>query len=133
MIQKFVDAFIAAKSDIETGLRDEHPRDYEDLVKRVVKIISKTDSYASPDPERITVIDHGDYQGTKLFIISEKGFQPSRYWAIFVSYGSCSGCDTFEAIGADGSDPPTEKQVNEYWTLMLHMIQGMRQIGGYEE
>ena len=133
MIQKFVDAFIVAEPEIKKELGEQHPGGYDDLVKRVIQVLSKVDSWGSPDPERITIIDQGDYQGTKLYIIPEQGYQPSRYWAIFVSYGSCSGCDTFEAIGGYSSDPPTEQQISEYWTLMLHMVQDMKQIGGYKE
>lgn len=133
MIQKFVDAFIAAEPEIKKELSTQHPDGYNDLVKRVIQVLSKINDYGLPDPDKITVIDHGNYQGTKLYIIPEQGYQPSRYWAVFVSYGSCSGCDTFEAINSYSSDPPTEQQVNDYWALMLHMVQNMKQIGGYSE
>lgn len=44
----------------------------------------------------ITVIDDGDYQGTLMFLIPKDYYQPSEsdYLLTFVSYGSCSVCDT---------------------------------------
>jgi hypothetical protein len=69
--------------------------------------------------------------------IGAKGYQPSSYWCIFVGYGSCSGCDTFEAIGGyrnlHGLDGEPSDDATEYWTLMLHMVQKMKAIGGWEE
>jgi len=53
--------------------------------------------------------------------------------ANFVSYGSCSGCDTLEAIRDYSGDTPTEKQLDEYMTLALHVVQGLRQISGYDQ
>jgi len=128
MIQRFVDLFMAAKPQMLAALGEKHPEDYDDLVRRVVATCANTEDWRSPDPERITVIDHGEYQGTRLYIIGGSGYQPSEYWSIFVDYGSCSGCDTFEAIKSYTDDPPTPEQVNDYWTLMLHMVQSMRRL-----
>lgn len=132
MITKFVEQFLNARPEMEAALRQHHPESYADLVRRVITLLSTDDAYDAPDPKRITVIDHGDYQGTQLYIIGVQGYQPSTYWSIFVSYGSCSGCDTFEALKNYDSEPPTEKQVNGYWTLMLHMVQNMEPLKGSE-
>lgn len=131
MIQEFVDRFMAAENRIMAELRAKRPASYESLVTRLIELLNESGEYHRPDPKRITVIDHGDYQGTKLFIIGAGDYQPSKYWSIFVNYGSCEGCDTFLAINDyDYSDkPPTEKQAREYWTLMLHMVQGMKVVG----
>ena len=87
----------------------------------------------------IHVIDDGDYQGTLLYIIPEKGYQPSEYWAVKVSYGSCSGCDTMESIRSDYEPEhweddykPSDQQIDLLWTEALHMMQGMKTIGGKE-
>lgn len=132
MIQKFVDAFMAAKPQMEAELSKAHPEDYTDLVKRVIRVCSTTSEwdFQAPDVNRLTVIDHGDYQGTLLYVVGAGGYQPSTYWTILVSYGSCSGCDTFEAIKNYTYDgpPPTPQQIGEYWTLMLHMVQNMKDI-----
>jgi hypothetical protein len=134
MIQRFVDRFMAAEADIRATLATAHPGSYDDLVKRVITTVTSDGLGVDydPDPKRIHVIDDGDYQGTRLFIIAAKGYQPSTYWSIFVSYGSCSGCDTFEAIHDYSDKPPTEQQIQDYWTLMLHMVQEMRELGGGE-
>jgi hypothetical protein len=131
MIQKFVKKFMAAESGVKAALAQAHPESYENLVGAVVKVLAE-DEYDSPDPARITRIDHGDYQGTLLFIIGAGGYQPSTYWAMAVSYGSCSGCDTLQAIRGY-EDEVTPEQVNEYWTLMLHLVQGMKRIAGWGE
>jgi hypothetical protein len=97
MIQQFVDRFMAAEHDIKAQLTT-HVHSYGALVDIVVRTLVSEDDYDSPDPARITTIDHGDYQGTLLFIVGAQGYQPSTYWAIPVSYGSCSGCDTLQAM-----------------------------------
>ena len=128
MIKKFVERFNATEAFIRGELAAKGPEDYDSLVKRVVEIVGAGDDYCEPSAERITVIDHGDYQGTRLYIIGASGYQPSDYWSIFVDYGSCSVCDTFKAIKGYSDEPPTEQQVQDYWTLMLHMVQGMRSL-----
>jgi hypothetical protein len=129
VIQRFVDAFMSAKPAIVADLAKAHPDDYTSLVKSVMEVLSGVPEdwpHSSPDPERITVIDHGHYQGTLLYIVADKGYQPDDYWSIFVDYGSCSGCDTLESIRNYDDTPPTEEQVGEYWTLMLHIVQSMK-------
>lgn len=125
MIQEFVDRFMLAKQEMVAALELAHPESYDDLVSRVVKVCAGEAYYEVPDADRITVIDHGEYQGTRLYIIAAQGYQPSIYWFIFVSYGSCSVCDTFLSIRDYDDEHPTSKQANEYWTLMLHMVQSM--------
>lgn len=136
MIQRFIDRFMTAITEVKADLRANEPASYDDLVKRLITLLHD-DSNTSPSVERITIIDHGEYQGTRLYIIGEDGYQPSTYWSIFVNYGSCSGCDAFQAI-QDNYDRSvdyderklTDAQVDSYWTLMLHMVQQMRVVGG---
>ena len=73
------------------------------------------------DSEDFTTIDDGDYQGTLLFVIPERTYQPGaeNYLMTYVEYGSCSCCDTMLAIL--GSDT----MVEDLMTLALHMIQHM--------
>ena len=133
MIQPFIDKFMAQESVIRTELKAKRPEDYDALMKRVIETM-KEDDGLEPDPERITIIDHGDYQGTRLYIIGATGYQPSTYWSIFVDYGSCSGCDSFEANRdhRSGDDEITDEEVNGNWTMMLHMAQSMKRVGGDE-
>lgn len=110
-----------------------HPESYVDIVKEVVKAVSdleNEDSVLPLDINRITVIDHGDYQGSQLFIIAGTGYQPDRYWATEVSYGSCSGCDTLEGIRAyaDEEESPSKTQAKDYLTLALHLAQKMEEL-----
>ena len=138
MIQKFVDKFLRDKKDLIKQLKKEHPSDYATLVKMVITLITSEDEYFDPDPDRITAINYSDYQGTILFVIACKGYQPSTFWAVCVNYGSCSGCDTLQAIAEDTDDyqydkPPNQRQVDQYMTLSLHIVQSIRPIiDGYE-
>src|SRR5581483_5779174 len=97
---------------------------YDRIVQIVIEAIGG-DGYGEPDPSRIHTIDDGDYQGTLLFVIAANGYQPYDYWYTKVSYGSCSGCDTLEAVRSYSDDTPTAEQVNDYWTLALHIVQGL--------
>lgn len=90
-----------------------------------------------PDFDNITEIDHGSYDGTKIFIICNKtNYSPNifNYWITFVQYGSCGYCDTLQSIIDESWDYdsekhyPTDSQINGYWTLCLHMIQKMKKI-----
>lgn len=127
MIKTFVDRFQNHRAEIEEKLKVKHPEDYAALVKIVVEVIGG-DYNDGPDPERIHAINDGDYQGTLVFVIAEKGYQPTDYWYVRVSYGSCSGCDTLEAIRSYLDGPPTEKQIKDYMTLVLHIVQGIKKM-----
>ena len=127
MIEKFVGRFMEKKDELRKIFGAAHPSDYEEIVKDVVSIITD-EEYGHPDRDKIHKIDDGDYQGTLLFIIPEKTYQPNTYWAVNVDYCSCSGCDTLEAIRDFPSDKPTESQVEDYMTLALHIVQNMKEI-----
>lgn len=126
MIQEFVDAFMANKDQIRSVFAQKHPDEYMDVVRAVITAISGEDSWGKPDPSRIHQIDDGNYQGTLLFVIAANGYQPNDYWFVKVDYGSCSGCDTLQAICEYSSEQPTEAQVDQYMTLALHVVQGLK-------
>ena len=126
MIQEFVEAWDNHKNEIREQF-SEHAGSYEKIVNMVVKMLNKHCD-EQPNPEKITVIDHGHYQGTMLFIIPEDSYQPSLYWYVQVSYGSCSCCDTLQSIDNYSSESPTEQQVEDYMTLALHIIQNIKKI-----
>jgi hypothetical protein len=123
VIQEFVDKFIQAQPGLFT---EKHPDSYEDVVAGVIKAINPHQDYGLPDFERIHVIDDGRYQGTLLFVVAAAGRQPRSYWYVKVDYGSCSGCDTLEAIRGHSSYPVTDDQAKDYQTLALHIVQGMK-------
>ena len=99
--------------------------EYADLVKLTFNVLynDETEEYGYPykelDTEHITKIDNGDYQGTLLFVIPFKTYQPcaAEYLMTYVEYGSCSGCDTLRAIVGWGDDRPTASQVNDLLKL----------------
>jgi hypothetical protein len=131
MIQKIVDAWMSNEASARAAFAAKHPEEYKDIVRVVVETLCLTmGKYNRPDPERIHEIDDGDYQGTLVYVIAEAGGQPSRYWYARVGYGSCSGCDTLQSLRGWEDGPPTPKQVNGYMTLALHIVQGMREMGG---
>lgn len=126
MIQKFVDHYMTNKEELREMFAKEHPANYKSIVHAVTKILVGAAEYGSPDPARIVEIDHGDYQGTLVYIIGASGYQPSKYWSVFVSYGSCSGCDTLQGISEYSNAAPTEEQIDDYMILALHIVQGIR-------
>ena len=75
---------------------------YKDLVKLAIKwILNGGDNdYGNWDYNNITCIDDGDYQGTLLYLIPKKTYQPAEYDYLmtYVGYGSCSGCDTLQSL-----------------------------------
>lgn len=131
MIKEAVDRWETNKQKISDTFAKEHISDYKALVKVVIENITSEDDYSefNPSPDRIHQIDDGDYQGTLVFVIAAKSYQPSDYWYVRVSYGSCSGCDTLQAISGYSDEKPTEKQVKEYMTLALHVVQGLKLMG----
>jgi len=130
MIQKFIDRWLANKAIAEEWLRRQHPDKYKDLVGLVVKCISDKNEYYDPDPDRIHQIDDGDDQGTLVFVIGAKDYQPYDYWYVRIGYGSCSACDTLAGIRERADGPPNEEQVKDYMTLCLHIVERMKQMDG---
>lgn len=132
MIESFTKAWDERKYEVEIQFQKKAPKSYEEIVKAVVSILGETNDWHNPDLERITCIDHGNYQGTLVFIIAADGYQPDDYWFVKVSYGSCSGCDILARIMDPGEydEPPTAVQVKDYMTLALHIVQGLKVLEG---
>ena len=115
----------------KTTKQDEYDS-YETIVEKVFEIcIPKATDYSGWDLDKMTVIDDGDYQGTQIFIIPTDTYQPSveDYVMTDTYYGSCSGCDTLQAISEYDYDLPTDEQVKEYMTLALHLVQKLKRLG----
>jgi hypothetical protein len=129
MITEFVERFETGKEQLRASFAKEHPGSYKDVVINVLTILKGDEEYGRPDPEKVTEIDNGDYQGTLVYVIPEGGYQPSTYWYVKVGYGSCSGCDTLEAIRGYEDGAPSAKQVDDYMTLALHIVQGIKVMG----
>jgi ferredoxin-like protein FixX len=130
MIQRFVDRFMENKKQLEAVFADKHPGSYEDLVTEVIKLLdSDKDEYGEQiDSSKIHEIDDGHYQGTLLYVIPVKTYQPSEYFYVKINYGSCSGCDTLRAISNYSSDRPTKQQIKDYIGLALNIVQGLKKM-----
>lgn len=135
VIKEFVDAYFTHKEKLESVFKQSNPSDYTDIVKAVIDVINPHAEYGYPDVRRITKIDHGDYQGMLVYVIGASGYQPSKYWYVCIDYGSCSGCDTLQAIREchDYSGTATESQVSQYMTLALHIVQKLKPMNDRNE
>jgi hypothetical protein len=117
---------------------------YEDLVRLTVEtLFPYTDHYDDPlfaddyvyypNKNIIHQIDDGDYQGTLLFLIPVAGYYPEDYYYVKVYYGSCSGCDTLLGIMGYEKGKPNSQQLQDLFTLCLHIAQGMELLGECDE
>lgn len=107
--------------------------EYMDLLKMTVEcILNRNDQGEDEqgmkwDSEGITQIDNGDYQGTLLFLIPEDTYQPyeGAYLMTYVGYGSCSGCDTLQAIRPWDESEVDDETVKEFMDLCRHLVTNM--------
>ena len=135
MIQSVVKQWEENKHKLEeyfkTTKQEEYSSSYKTILQKIIElVVTEKDEYNKYDATKITVVDDGDYQGTQIFFIPTNTYQPSveDYLLTDTYYGSCSGCDTLQAICSYEDDLPTEEQVKEYMTLALHLVQKMRYI-----
>lgn len=133
MIQELITQWEENKHKLEEYFRTTKQveyRTYEQIVRKIFELcLLKADEYDNGfDISKMTIIDDGDYQGTKIFIIPKDTYQPSvgDYVVTNTYYGSCSGCDTLQSISDYDYDLPTEGQVKEYMTLALHLVQKLK-------
>ena len=96
--------------------------EYKDLVKLTVVFILNDEN--EWDVNKIKEIDDGDYQGTLLYLIPEDTYQPnsSEYLMTFVEYGSCSGCDTLQAIQCFLDTKSRDKSIDGLMNLCKDLI-----------
>jgi hypothetical protein len=132
MISSIIEQWENNKSKLENYFRTTDQYEYcgyKQIVEKLFELcITNADEHCGFNIERITVIDDGDYQGTKLFIIPKDTYQPSvdDYITTHTYYGSCSGCDTLQSICGYDYGLPTEEQVKLYMTLALHLVQKLK-------
>lgn len=132
MLKILVKKWDRNKGKLESALRegiDFNSCCYEDLVKLTFDIIFNDDTptiyYPNRlDIENIHVIDDGDYQGTLLYLIPFVTYQPSEYDYLmtYVGYGSCSGCDTLQAIQGYRTGPLTDAQIPDFMALCKDIL-----------
>ena len=128
MIKEFIEKWDKYKNELEEYFKTNKQLEYssyELIVKALFDIIINKDEEDKFNTENITVIDDGDYQGTRIFILHKDWYQPSVEDYVYTNtyYGSCSGCDTLLAINGYDEDMPNEEQIKEYMTLALHLLQ----------
>jgi hypothetical protein len=94
---------------------------YKDLVVFAFEFVYNDDDDYNVKVEHIVEIDDGDYQGTLIYTIPFDVYQPSEgeYLMTFVGYGSCSCCDTLQAIQCQDNK---DLIVNDLMTLCLHIL-----------
>lgn len=98
---------------------------YKDLVKMVVNYVLNNDEDDSWSSNDIVEIDHGDYQGTLLYLFHKDTYQPyeQEYLMTCVNYGSCSGCDALMSIQDYEEDALlTESQVKAFMMLCKDLV-----------
>lgn len=121
------------KDKLEAALRETDLSDvgYADLLALVVKhILNETPHetfYAGLDADNIHCIDDGDYQGTLLFLIPEKTYQPSEhgYLMTYIGYGSCSCCDYLQSIQPWDKSEITNETIKKFMSLCKDFITNM--------
>lgn len=119
----------AEKDALLAGFAAKPPANYDELVARIVTLLSepKTDKewdWLRPDPTRITLVDHreGNYKGTRLYIIGAEGMQPERYWSLAVDYGDYAG-DRADLDTLLDLDPKTPAA---YWELASSVVRALK-------
>lgn len=128
MEMEFVKQFEEHKSEVRdwiSNMKEHHSLRYSDLVENLFRIC-----FEEWNEINMVEIDHGHYQGTKLWFIPRDTYQPSYddYVWTMNYYGSCCGCDTLQSIqGISWDDEkPSEEQINDYMMLMLHLVQNIK-------
>lgn len=124
MVKKWEENKDAVELYFRNTRKDEHS--YKSIVKKLFEICFK-----EFDVSKMTVIDDGSYSGTQIFIIPKDTYQPFVDDYIFTnnSYGSCSGCDTLQALYGCSNELPNEDEIKGYMTLCLHLVQKLKKLG----
>ena len=154
MIKEFINAWNRNRYILASYFKTHNQNEY-DSYEKIVKLIfdvvinpeimknhGEPDSIElrlniSPafDTDDILVIDNGNYQGTKIFVLHRKVSLPYLEDYIYTNtyYGSCSGCDTLMKINRYGEGLPSEEQIKKYMTLCLHLMEKCKFMGEEEE
>jgi hypothetical protein len=114
MIEKYVLLFNIKRESLIKYFADNEPQSYRALLTTVIAEIAGADMLF----EQITEVNDGDYQGTLLYLIPEREYQPLTYYYVKISYGG------FQYIKHE----PVENRPEQYAKLALHIIQNLRKI-----
>lgn len=139
MIIELVKQWEENKYRLEAYFRNKNQSEYssyEFILRKIFELcIPNTPNNRDWDLDKMTVIDDGEYSGTKIFIIPYNVYEPDikDYVMTDTYYGSCSGCDTLMNIADYEYGLPNDRQVREYMTLALHLVQKLRGLGIEED
>lgn len=103
-------------------------RDYKYLVKLVVEyILNNGDDDFHWNADKIVEVDHGNFQGTLLFLIPERTYQPSEYEYLmtYVGYGSCCVCDYLQSIKPWEERRLNDDEVKKFMSLCKDILTNM--------
>lgn len=137
MIKDFVEAWYRRKDNlreyIATHMQAEYS-EYKALVKLLFDIVINREM-APFATDEIVEINHGNYQGTLIYLLHKNYYQPGvdEYVYTSVEYGSCSGCDTLQKISAGSEGRPSVRQVEDYMMLCLHLLQNCTYMRGLND
>ena len=145
MIKYFADKWHKYRDDLEKYFRETKQSEYDEYSKIVValfdNVINRDNEFDSQNfnTKEMTVIDNGDWQGTQIFLLHKDTYQPTTEDYIYTNnyYGSCSGCDTLQAIiystNGNWDGLPTESQIKDYMVLALNLLQKIRFLSDEKE
>ncbi len=131
MIQEYIDAFQKNKEKLkEPFSKYEWSHNYPKLLKQTIELTINPElkEYDKLDTENIVTIDHGDYQGTQIYLIPQDHYQPSvdEYIWTHNYYGSCSGCD---AMLAATTATDEKEQIEKLLKIALQQVERMKVLG----
>ena len=144
MIKEFVNQWDKNKKVLDEYFRTHKQEEYDEYSKIVKLLIQYVLNEGLNDnwdeikinPDTLTEIDFGDYQGTLIYVFAEDTYQPSTNQTFYtsVAYGSYSGgCDTLQVIQEYGLEElPNEEQIEGYMKLSLDILQSINRSKDYE-
>jgi hypothetical protein len=112
---------------------------YKDLVEIAFERVYNDESWETYNIyiDGITEIDNGDYQGTLLYLLPFETYQPTNedYLMTWISYGSCSVCDTLlEALAIDETSQKIKVLMQICLNILCNTIKPYRtEQDGFEE
>ena len=107
MEKDIIERWEKGKENLRNWLKSHEQKEYGSYEDLVIALIENALNYDVKSVDRIStdidISDHGDYQGTQIFLIHRECYQPScgDYWIFDNYYGSCSGCDTLLSISSN--------------------------------
>lgn len=130
MLKWCVDKWFANKEGLRRVLEtDESLKncEYLHLMELVVEHIlnQKEEENSRFDSAKITKVDQGDWQGTILFFIPRKTYEPNAgdYLLTYIEYGSCPLCDVLEKTKDGLYDNKNKKQsIDDFMIICKELV-----------